>query len=93
MKEIRNTLDYNAEETNTRLLKRFRLFVLRPILIGLFSFAIFFTVVLITKISTYIFAENSIFNLNIYDILFALIGFAIGFLIEFLLQVRRIIFK
>jgi uncharacterized protein YacL len=92
MKEIRNSLDYEASESNSRLLVRFKLFALRPIIIGLFAFSIFFTTILVTKVTTYLLVENSIFNLNIHDVLFSLIGFALGFLIEFLLQIRLILF-
>lgn len=93
MKEIRNSLDYDSSESRPLLLKRFKMFVIKPLLIGLFAFSIFFTTILVTKVTTYLLAENSVFNLNIYDVLFALIGFAVGFLIEFLLQIRRTIFK
>ena len=93
MKEIRNSLDYDSSESRRLLLKRFKLFVIKPTLIGLFAFSIFFTTILVTKVTTYILAENSVFNLNIYDVLFALIGFAVGFLIEFLLQIRRTLLK
>ncbi len=34
--------------------------------------------------------RHAIFNLNIYDILFAFIGFGLGFLIEFILRIRKI---
>lgn len=93
MKEIRNPLDYSANESKPLLIKRVKIFVVRPILIGLFTFSIFFSTILVTKVTTYLFTPNSIFHLNIYDVLFALIGFAVGFLIEFLLQIRRRLFK
>jgi uncharacterized protein YacL len=93
MKEIRHSFDYEASESNSRLLNRFKLFALRPIIIGLFAFSIFFTTILVTKVVTYLLVENSIFNLNIYDVLFSSIGFVLGFLIEFLLQIRRTLLK
>lgn len=93
MKEIKDSLNYDSSESSDLLLKRFKMFVIKPAFIGLLAFSIFFTTILVTKITTYVLAENSVFNLNIYDVLFALIGFAVGFLIEFLLQVRRTIFK
>jgi len=93
MKEIRNSLDYDVSESKSLLIRRLKTFVIRPILIGLFAFSIFFTTILVTKVTTYLFTPNSIFHLNIYDVLFALIGFAMGFLIEFLLQIRRRLFK
>lgn len=92
MKNLQTTVDLEVIESNRKLYNRFKLFVLKPLLIGLFTFAIFFTTILITKTTTYLFSD-SLFNLNIYDVLFALLGFLLGFLLEFLLQVRKMIFK
>ena len=93
MKEIQNRYDYEVIESNTQIINRFKLFVLKPIFIGLFTFSIFFTTILITKILTYSLNDHEVFNLNIYDILFALIGFGLGFLIEFILRLRKSFFK
>jgi hypothetical protein len=93
MKNIHNTYDFDIDESNSHLFNRLKLFVLKPIYIGLFTFSLFFTTILITKIATYFIIEASVFTLNIYDILFALIGFGVGFLVEFLLQIKRILYK
>ncbi|MCW8848355.1 MAG: hypothetical protein OQJ81_00140 [Melioribacteraceae bacterium] len=93
MRNIQNPYDYEIIESNTQIINRFKLFVLKPVFIGLFAFSIFFTTILITKILMYTFNEHAVFNLNVYDILFALIGFGLGFLIEFILSIRKIFFK
>ncbi len=93
MKQFQNSFEIDLEESKSHLLNRFRLFVLKPTFIGLFTFSLLFTTILFTKIATYIFADGAIFTLNIYDVMFALIGFGVGFIIEFLLQIRRIIIK
>ena len=89
MRDLNNSLDYNAVESEKQLLNRFKSFFLKPIFVGLFVFSIFFTTILATKDATYLLAESSYFNLNIYDVLFAMVGFGVGFLVEFLLQIRR----
>jgi hypothetical protein len=91
MKHVPNSFEIDLEESKSHLLNRFRLFVLKPTFIGLFTFSLFFTTILLTKVATYIFADGAIFTLNIYDVLFALIGFGVGFIVEFLLQIRRIL--
>jgi len=93
MKNIDNSWDYNVNESKIRLLKRFKLFVIKPTLIGLFIFSIFFSIILVTKVATYFVIQSSFFSLSIYDVLFAFIGFGVGFLVEFLLQIRRILRK
>jgi hypothetical protein len=93
MKHIQNSLEIDLEESKSQLINRFRLFVLKPTFIGLFTFSLFFTTILLTKVATFFFADSAIFSLNIYDVLFALIGFGVGFVVEFLLQIRRILIK
>lgn len=93
MKNVSNLYEIDLEESRAHLLNRFRLFVLKPTFIGLFIFSLFFTTILLTKAVSYIFADGAIFMLNIYDILFALIGFGAGFIVEFLLQITRILKK
>ena len=93
MKESPTSVDQDDQEKLSLPLNRFKIFVLKPISVGLFSFSIFFTIILITKVGMYLLSSNAALNLNIYDILFSLIGFTIGFLIEFLLQIRRHIFR
>ena len=92
MSEINSQFE-SAEEENSKIaLRRLKLFVLRPIFVGLFTFSIFFSVILFTKIITYLMNENATFILNVYDVLFAFIGLLIGFLVEFLLQIRKKLF-
>ncbi|MCB9206964.1 MAG: hypothetical protein H6610_09695 [Ignavibacteriales bacterium] len=93
MNNFHSSLDYEEFESKSHLLNRFKQYVIKPTFIGLFVFSIFFSIILVTKITTFLLTENTIFSLNIYDVLFALIGFIIGFFIEFLLQVKRLILK
>ena len=93
MREFQNHYDYEATESKVQAINRFKLFVLKPLFIGLFTFFVFFTTILITKIFTYAIHEHTIFNLNIYDVLFALIGFGVGFIFEFAINVRKTLSK
>ncbi len=58
MRDIQNRYDYELIESNTQIINRFKLFVLKPIFIGLFTFSIFFTTILTTKIIMYTFNET-----------------------------------
>ena len=93
MSKFQNQYDYEVNESNIQVINRFKLFFLKPIFIGLFTFAIFFTTILITKILTYLLSEHVLFSLNMYDVLFALIGFGVGFIFEFALNIRKILSK
>ena len=92
MSEINSPFESSEEESSKNALLRLKKFILRPAYVGLFIFSIFFSVILFTKIITYLMNENIAFILNIYDVLFAFIGFLIGFLVEFLLQIRKKLF-
>ncbi len=72
-------------------LKKIKSIVIRPIFIGTIIFAILFTIVMLTKLVTFLFSSNALFNLNLYDITFAMIGFCIGFSIDLLLKLRNIL--
>ena len=93
MREFHNHYDFEVAESNVQIYNRFKMFVLRPIIIGLFTFSIFFTIILFTKILMFMFNEHVIFSLNIYDLLFALIGFGLGFILDFVLKVRKLFLK
>lgn len=93
MREFQNQYDYESSKSNDEITNQLKIFVLKPIIIGLFTFSIFFTTILVTKIITYLFNEFAVFSLNIYDVLFALIGFGIGFCFELVINVRRKFFR
>ena len=93
MREIRPPLDQTESELKNNISVKLKIYLFRPMLVGLFTFAIFFSVILFTKIITYLMNENPTFILNIYDVIFACIGFFIGFLVEFLLQIRKNILR
>lgn len=93
MREFQNRYDYESSKSGYEFANQLKIFVLKPIIIGLFTFSIFFTTILVTKIITYLVNEFVIFSLNIYDVMFALIGFGIGFLFELAMNVRRKFFR
>lgn len=93
IKEMTNSLEFDIEESRARFLNRIKTFVLKPFILGLFTFAIFFTTILSTKLLAFLFTDNAIFDLNIYDVLFSIIGFFIGFMLKFFLQLRRLLFS
>ncbi|MBK7105794.1 MAG: hypothetical protein IPH62_10970 [Ignavibacteriae bacterium] len=91
MKKIANTMEFDFIGDSLQLKGRFKSFFLKPVFLGIFFFSIFFSVILITKLSTYFIGSTAVFGFNIYDILFSLIGFSLGFLSEFIRQVKRIL--
>ncbi len=93
MSNIKTTFNYNFDDSDNKLLNRFRTFAVNPFFWGVFVFAIFFSVILLTKLFSYIISEHTVFTLNIYDILFSLIGFGIGFIIEFSIQIKKELLK
>ncbi len=91
MKKNISSIEYDFIGNNLQLKGRFKSFFVQPVLLGIFFFAIFFSVILITKLSTYFLSSTSLFGFNIYDILFSVIGFFIGFMTEFIRQIKRVI--
>ncbi|MBI1933574.1 MAG: hypothetical protein HYS24_13665 [Ignavibacteriales bacterium] len=91
MKKNSNTVEFDLIGDSFQLKGRFKTFFVKPILVGVFFFSIFFSVILITKLSTYFIGSTLIFGFNIYDLFFSLIGFGIGFLTEFTRQVKKIL--
>jgi len=91
MKENKDLFEFESEHSKAGLRNRFNIFFIRPFKIGALVFSIFFSVILFTKLITYLTSIVLTFNLNIYDVLFSLIGFGVGFLIEFSLQIRKYI--
>lgn len=93
MSKLKSTFDYELKTNDSKLLHRFMNFAVTPFYWGMFVFAIFFSVILITKLIFYFLSEKSIFSLNIYDVLFSLIGFGFGFIIEFTIKMRKELLK
>lgn len=91
MKENKDLFEFESDDSKTELRNRFNIFFIRPIKIGVLVFSIFFSIILFTKLVVYFASSLLTLNLNIYDILFSLIGFGIGFIIEFSLQIRKYI--
>jgi hypothetical protein len=61
-----------------------RNYVLNPIKSGLFGFAAFFTILLVTKLFSYWIGTYSELVVDIDDVLLSIIGFILVFLIKFL---------
>lgn len=93
MGNFKTAYNYQIDESESKLLNRFKTFALTPFFWGTFVFAIFFSVILLTKLFSYFLSDNALFTLNIYDMLFSLIGFGVGFLIEFTIQIRKELLK
>ena len=91
MKKLTPAIEYSLISESFQLKGRFKSFFLRPVFMGLFFFSIFFSVILITKLIAYAVGSTILFGFNIYDIIFSLIGFFIGFLTEFVIQIRKVI--
>ncbi|MCP5063940.1 MAG: hypothetical protein GY936_15950 [Ignavibacteriae bacterium] len=68
---------------------KFISYLLNPIKMGFFSFSILFSIILFVKLLNYFAAPESIFVINIYDVMISVIGFGLGFLLELTLQIRR----
>jgi hypothetical protein len=91
MKKITPSIEFDIINEVVQLKGRFRSFFIRPLVMGLFFFSIFFSVILITKLITYFVGSTLVFGFNIYDILFSFIGFGIGFFTEFVRQVKKVL--
>lgn len=80
----------NSLESSQSVLKsRFNSYLLTPIKMGFLSFSILFSIILFVKLINYLAATETIFVISIYDIMISIIGFALGFLLELTLQIRK----
>ncbi len=81
----------NSIEETTK--SKINSFLVKPIKMGFLYFAILFSIILFVKMVNYLSAENAFFVLNIYDVLISIVGFSLGFILEFALQLRKRIGK
>ena len=72
---------------------RIKSFLIEPLKMGFLYFAILFSIILFVKLVNYLATEDSFFILNIYDVLISVIGFMLGYVLEFALQLRKRIRK
>ena len=56
----------------------FKTYFLNPLSAGLAGFAAFFSLILLTKLFSYIFGMNETFGLNLNDVIYSLTGFVFG---------------
>jgi ABC-type protease/lipase transport system fused ATPase/permease subunit len=72
---------------------RVKSFLIEPFKMGFLYFAILFSIILFVKLVNYLATEGSFFILNIYDVMISVIGFSLGYILEFTLQLRKRIRK
>jgi hypothetical protein len=93
MRSFEESLELETLPKRTSMHKQLKFVVFRPMLVGTVIFAVFFSTVMLTKLITYLISSSSLFNLNLHDIAFALIGFSIGFLVDFSIKLKRLLHK
>ena len=59
-------------------------FIVNPIKSGIFGFSAFFSILLVTKLLSYLIGTNDTFSVGLDDVLLSVIGFILVFLIKFL---------
>ncbi len=78
----------NKERSNFKLIGLLKNFVIYPSYAGLFGFAAFFTVLVLSKIIGYYIGVTHFFDVQIDDVVLSLVGFVLVFLIRFLESIR-----
>ncbi|GBD87103.1 hypothetical protein BMS3Abin03_01029 [bacterium BMS3Abin03] len=73
---------------NKRTLSIFNIFLLQPFKTGLYGFAAFFTVLILTRGITVLFGFMDSYVVNIDDVYFSLLGFVLVFLIKLLENIK-----
>ena len=91
MRTFEESLELETTKHKQKLWEKIKNLALRPIITGILIFITFILVVLVTKLFSYILSSNVPFTFNIYDFTFAMIGFGIGFLINFLINLRKFV--
>ncbi len=69
---------------NSVFITKLNIYLVSPLKAGLSGFAIFFTVLLLTKLIVFLVGSQPIFETDINDVYFSLIGFGLYFLIRLL---------
>ena len=72
---------------------RIKSFLIEPLKMGFLYFAILFSIILFVKLVNYLATEGAFFILNIYDVMISVIGFSLGYILEFSIQLRKRIKK
>ena len=90
MRTFEESLELETTKHKQKFIQKIKSLALKTIITGILIFVTFFLVVLVTKLFSYILSSNLPFSFNIYDFTFALVGFGVGFLINFLINLRKI---
>jgi hypothetical protein len=77
------------EKTKSKVNKRFKYFILDPLSNGLFGFALFFSILLLTKSLAVLLNVQQTFNVDFDDVTLSLIGFFLLFTIRILENMGR----
>lgn len=78
----------SKKRNNTKLISLLKDFIIYPSYAGLFGFAAFFTVLVLSKIIGYYIGVTHFFDVQIDDVVLSLVGFVLVFLIRILESIR-----
>lgn len=84
MKETYTVKKETVENKENNVKRGAKSYVFIPLKSGIFGFATFFTILVITKLISYAIGTAEYFLIDVYDVLLSGIGFILGFLIRFL---------
>lgn len=73
-----STQAYTEVIGNDTLKQNIKTYLLNPLSAGLAGFALLFSLMLMTKLFSYILGINAVFNLGLNDVIYALVGFVFG---------------
>ncbi len=79
-----------SEKTKENSISHFKTFFIEPVSNGLFGFALFFTILLLTKGLASILGIQKVFTIDFDDVILSSIGFILLFLIKLLENVGRV---
>ena len=78
------TQTYTEVIGNDTLKENIKTYLLNPLSAGLAGFAVIFSLMLMTKLFSYILGINPEFNLGLNDVIYSLVGFIFGAGVKFL---------
>lgn len=79
-----NQVKARAQKKQNQIIVKLRHFLLEPVSAGLFGFALFFSILLITKLAATFIGTFPSFQVDFGDVTLSLIGFLLMFLIKLL---------
>lgn len=84
MNSIPSTNDENIEGNKSQFLFGLTKYILRPVKSGLYGFTLVFVVILFVKVLSFTLGINTVFYLDLMDVLLASVGFFFMLLIHIL---------